>query len=381
MKNIKDLIENAEELEIENFDLNFEELELTYLPRKILKKAAEVKARVEPFTYKTPADRYSNRISSVTLGASKEDGGSRDRVLKIGGETAPAFYYFQDYRMDKPVISHDVFDMPISLPGHVKEYFVDAMENPVDWAKLRVKKFNADMITLHLVSSDPTVKDTPIKESLKVIEEVLQAVKVPLIIGGSGNPKKDPELLEKAAELCAGEKVVLSSVDPDMDYKRVAKAAVEHNHSLMALISMNPDEMRRLSKNLMKEGVTREGLIMDLFTGGVGYGIEYSISAMERCRLAGLKGDEFLGLPMASATSNAWSAREAWMHKDEIGPREWRGPLWESTTAIIALLCGADLFMMLHPLSIEITKSVIDSLYEPKKLDVVEDKYPEWVRM
>jgi len=269
--------------------------------------------------------------------------------------------------------------MPIPLPTHVRKYFPDVMEDAVEWAKFREKKFNAEMITIHLVSTDPNVKDTPVKEACNLIEDLLQAVKVPLVIGGSGNPAKDPELLEKAAEVCAGEKVLLSTVDPDMDFKRVAKAAVEHDHSVLSLISMNPDEMRRLNKNLMKQGLRQEQIIMDLFTGGVGYGIEYSISAMERCRLAGLKGDKNLMMPIASATSNSWSAREAWIDKDELGSREYRGPLWEANTALTALLSGADLFLMLHPLAIDIVKKVSDYLFVDMGKRDDSFNYSSWV--
>ncbi len=269
--------------------------------------------------------------------------------------------------------------MPISLPTHVRKYFPDVMEDPIEWAKFRVKKFNAEMITLHLVSTDPNVRDTPVKESCRLIEDLLQAVKVPLVIGGSGNPAKDPELLEKAAEICAGEKVVLSTVDPDMDFKRVAKAAAEHGHSVVSLISMNPDEMRRLNKNMMKQGLRQEQIIMDLFTGGVGYGIEYSISAMERCRLAGLNGDKTLMMPIASATSNSWSAREAWIDKEELGSREYRGPLWEANTALIALLSGAELFMMLHPLAIETVRKVSDYLLSNINKKDESFDYESWI--
>ncbi len=307
---------------------------------------------------------YCNRISKVVLGATKADGGTRDRSHAIGGETAPAFHFFEGFTSHKPVISHDVFDIPIPLPGHVREHFPNVMDDPVKWAKYRVEKYGAEMITLHMVSTDPKVKDTPIKDACRTIEDVLQAVKVPIIIGGSGNPKKDPELLEKAAKVCAGEKILLSSVDANMDYKRVARAALEHGHSLLSLIPMNPDEMRRFNKNLMRLGLKKEQIVMDLFTGGIGYGIEYSVSAMERCRLAGLNGDEALALPIASATSNAWSAREAWMKNDAWGPRELRGPLWEAMTAQAALLSGGDLFMMLHPRAISSMNALIDSLFE-----------------
>ncbi len=310
---------------------------------------------------------YCSRISEVVLGATKSDGGTRDRSYVIGGETAPAYHFFEGFTSRKPVISHDVFDMPISLPGHVREQFPGVMDDPVKWARYRVEKLGAEMITLHMVSTDPKVRDTSVKDACRTIEDVLQAVRVPVIIGGSGNPQKDPELLEKAAEVCAGEKVLLSSVDPGMDYKRVAKAAMEHGHSLLSLIPMNPDEMRRFNISLMRLGVRKEQIVMDLFTGGIGYGIEYSVSAMERCRLAGLSGDGALGLPIASATSNAWSAREAWMRNDAWGPRELRGPLWEAMTAEAALLSGADLFMMLHPRAIESINGLIDSLSKKTK--------------
>jgi len=380
IKDLKKLLEKSDELEIENLEIEADELELN-LTTQILAGAIKRKKRIEPFRFSPPSEEYKGRIVEVTLGATKADGGTRNNRFKIGGETSPPFYFFESRPVNRPVISQDVFDMPIPLPGHVRKYFPDVMDDPAEWAKLRVKKFNAEMLTLHMVSTDPLVKDTSVKEACKTIEDVLQAVKVPLIIGGSGNPKKDPELLSKAAEVCSGERVVLSTVDPDMDYKTVANAAIKHEHSLIPLISMNPDEMRRFNKNLMKVGVKVENLIMDLFTGGVGYGIEYSISAMERCRLAGLKGDKYLALPMASATSNAWSAREAWMRNEEWGPREWRGPLWESTTAIIALLSGADLFMMLHPFSIEIMNSVMDSLFVKDLTEEKDIKYPEWINV
>ncbi|MCG2782113.1 MAG: CO dehydrogenase/acetyl-CoA synthase subunit delta [Candidatus Altiarchaeales archaeon] len=361
---LKKLLGESKEIEIENFDLEAGELELQFIPQPI---NAEGKKKLTRFDFLPSRDEYKSAIAEVRLGATKKEGGTRTISHRIGGQTAPPFYFFEGKFPNRPLISQDVFDMPISLPTHVRKYFHDVMEDPIEWAKFRVKEFNAQMITLHLVSSDPTVKDTPVKESCKLIEDFIQQVKVPVIIGGSGNPEKDPELLEKAAEICAGEKVLLSTVDPDMDYKRVAKAAVEHGHSVLSLVSMNPDEMRRLNKNLMKQGLKQEQIVMDLFTGGVGYGIEYSISAMERCRLAGLKGDANLMMPIVSATSNSWSAREAWIDKDEIGSREYRGPLWEGNTALAALLSGADLFMMLHPLAIETVEKISDYLFSDTK--------------
>lgn len=357
------LLEDSQEIELENFELEAEELGLTFLT-SVADRLAQQKLSTPSFKFSPPKDEYKLKVSEVTLGATKANGGSRKNEIKIGGESAPPFYFFEGKFPNKPAISQDIFDMPIHLPGTVRKYFPGGvMEDPAEWAKFRVEKYKAKAISLHMVSTDPNVKDTPVKEACKTIEDVLQAIKVPLIIGGSGNPEKDPELLEKAAEICAGERVLISTVDPDMDYKRVVKAALQYDHPLLSLISMNPDETKRFNKNLLKNGMSRENLLMDLFTGGVGYGIEYSVSAMERCRLRGLNGDVNLAIPIVSATSNAWSAREAWMENEVWGPRELRGPLWEATTAVIALLSGADLFMMLHPRAIEAMENFISSLY------------------
>lgn len=311
--------------------------------------------------------KSKSKISEVVIGTTRDEGGSRDKKIVIGGETAMPFYYSENFTGNRPVISQDIFDMPISLPSTVRQYFSDSMEDPVEWAKKRVKDFNAGMITLHMVSSDPRVKDTPIKESCRLVEDLLQVVKVPLVLSGSGNPEKDPELLEKVAEISANERCLLSTVGPDMDYKKVAKAAIEYGHVVLSLVTLNPYQMKWFNRKLMKEGLTKEQIVMDPFTGGIGYGIEHSISTMESIRLMGLDNVEELMMPIASAPSNAWSAREAWMKNDLWGPREQRGPLWEASTAVATLLAGADLLMMLHPVAIEKTQEVISVLSKRKQ--------------
>ncbi|MFH1722314.1 MAG: CO dehydrogenase/acetyl-CoA synthase subunit delta [Candidatus Altiarchaeota archaeon] len=306
-------------------------------------------------------------ISVVEVGATKKEGGTRSHSVCFGGATAMPFHLDEGFSSLPPVVSHDVFDMEIPLPTSVRERFGEARKDPIEWAKFNVEKYGADCITIHLISTDPKQKDTTVKDACQMVEDLLKAVSVPLIIAGSGNPKKDSELLVAAAKVSSGERCLLSSVDLNMDYKSVAKAALEHGHSVLGLASMNPEEMRRLCLNLIREGLDAGRIVMDLFTGGVGYGLEYSVSAMELARLKGLSGVEGLTSPIASATSNAWSAREAWAQKDEWGPREYRGPLWELSTAIVTMLSGADLFMMLHPEAICDFKKYCDKFLTYKK--------------
>ena len=102
---------------------------------------------------------------------------------------------------------------------------------------------------------------------------------------------------------------------------------------------------------------------MDLTTVALGYGLEYSFTIHERARYAALMGDTELAHPVISAATNAWAAREAWMKMPpEYGPRELRGPIWETVNALTLLLAGIDLFMMMHPASVLTLKDVIHRL-------------------
>src|SRR5690606_5437851 len=128
---------------------------------------------------------WKHPIQEVTRGATKADGGSRGHVVKLGGEKAMPF--FPDAAMPHaPKITMDVFDMPIGMAKAVKMHYEDVINSPGEWAKKAVRDFGADMVTVHLISTDPLLKDTSAQDAVKTVEEVLQAVDVPICIGGSG---------------------------------------------------------------------------------------------------------------------------------------------------------------------------------------------------
>lgn len=160
---------------------------------------------------------------------------------------------------------------------------------------------------------------------------------------------------------------MLASITPDLDFEPIAKAALEHGHVLLLWTPLDIDIQRRLNRTLVKFGVPKDRIVMDPTTASLGYGIEYSFTVMERIRLAALKGDEMLQMPLSSGSTNAWGAREAWLNTPELGPREQRGPLWETVTALTMLLAGCDLFMMMHPTAVKSVKRTIDSLMDVTK--------------
>ncbi len=312
---------------------------------------------------------WTHSIEEVTLGATSADGGSRKNTITLGGENALP-YYFDGEMPHRNYVTMDVFDMPIGMAKSVKENYEDVINDPADWAKKVVNDFNADMVTIHLISTDPLINDTPASEAAKVVEDVLQAVDVPIVIGGSGNPQKDPEVLEKAAEVAEGERVLLASASLNQDYERVAKAAIDYGHVVLSWTQLEINAQKELNRKLMKKcGVPRDSIVMDPTTAALGYGLDYAYTNMERMRLAGLMGDDELTFPMSSGTTNAWGARESWMKESPLkedsdwGPREYRGPIWEIITGLTLSLAGNDLFMMMHPTSVEVLKEITQTLF------------------
>jgi len=324
-----------------------------------------------------PVKTYPGRVVEVKLGATKAEGGSRGKPIIIGGETAPAFYSFEKPTLHLPVVALDVFDMEIPLPKAVKMHVREVIGDPAAWAKLAVERFGADLLTIHLVSIDPLIKNTSAKEAVKTVEQVVQAVDVPLIIGGCGDPVKDADVFEEIAETFSGERFLISSVTLDMDVERCARFIKKNGHVALSFTPMDLNLARELNRRLY-EFMPKEDIVMDLTTAALGYGLEYAFTNMERARLGALMGDPELNHPICSGTTNAWAAREAWMRMaDEWEPRELRGPLWELTTALTLLLAGADLFMMMHPAAVKTLKDVIHQLAKDGLHNV--DKLAEWV--
>lgn len=328
---------------------------------EILEKLLDEKFSVEP-------EKYTTAVEEVTIGATKADGGTRETTVTVGGERALPFFNYAAPMPNPIAITLDCFDMPIGLAKAVKVHYEDVMESPGEWAKKNVEKFGADMVTIHLISTDPLIKDTPPKEAAKVVEEVLQAVKVPIVIGGSGNPDKDPAVLEAAAEVAEGERCLIASANLNMDYERIAKAAMDHGHTLLSWTQLDINSQKTLNRYLFKAGVKREDLVIDPTTAALGYGIDYAFTNIERMRLMALKGDTDLNFPISCGITNAWGAREAWMKESPIkddsdwGPREYRGPLFEIITGLTLGMAGGDVFMMMHPGAAATVKEITRTL-------------------
>lgn len=371
------LLSNLREIELEDVEITLGDLEISFEPSRgfqapLIKPVSQpLSAKLKPSElistqFTPPASTYPGEIIEVQLGKTKSDGGTRRSSIVIGGEKAPAYYLFESPVIHSPVIAFDVFDKAPPLAKAMKAPFKDVLDDPADWARKCVKQYGADMVQLHLTSIDPLWLNTSPAEAAKTVENVLQAVDVPLAVGGCGDPQKDLEVFTKVAQVGEGERLLINSVTLDMDIPKMADLVKKYGHAVIAFTSMDMASARELNRKLY-EFLPKTDIIIDTTTAALGYGLDYAFTIMERTRLAGLMGDPELQHPMSSGTTNAWAAREAWMKMDSIwGPRELRGPIWETVTALTLLLAGVDFFMMMHPAAVKTIKDVISSFTSPK---------------
>ncbi len=381
-----DLLAKFQQIEIEDFQMEVGELELSIQPGmagQIMPKL-KLPTAISPkpitmlqSTFTSPVENYAGKIAEVKLGGTKKEGGTRGKTIIVGGETSPAFYTFERPVTHTPIVTLDVFDMEVPLSKAVKMHVKDVVGDPAAWAKLAVEKFGADMVTVHLISIDPLLKNATPKDAVKTVEKILQAVDVPLVIGGCGDAVKDADVFQAICEAFPNERFLISSITRDMDVERCATYVKKNGHVALSFTPMDLNLARELNRRLY-DFLGKEDIIMDLTTAALGYGLDYAFTNMERARIAGLMGDPELAHPMSSGTTNAWAAREAWLKMaPEWEPRELRGPLWEVTTALTLLLAGVDLFMMMHPAAVKTLKDVTNRLVSGGTVDAA--KFADWV--
>ncbi len=303
-------------------------------------------------------ESYTGSIKEITLGKGK-------KAVTVGGETCYPFYNFEGDMPHKPVIAMEVWDTePDEWPEAALSHFKDVVSDPAAWAKKCVDEFGAEMVVLQLISTDPNDKDASPDDAAATVKKVLGAIDVPLIVWGTLNPEKDEAVLKKVAEETHGKNLILGPVE-DKNHKGIGASALGFGHSLVASSPIDVNLAKQVNILLENLGMPTDQIIIDPTTGGLGYGLEYTYSVMERLSMAALtQGDDKLQLPIINNLADEiWKCKEAKLSADEaptLGDPEKRGILMEAVSAVIYLMSGANVLIMRHPEAIRLTKSFID---------------------
>ena len=311
------------------------------------------------------ADSFAGTINKITIGATKEDGGTRTSTVTVGGARNVMYGGSAEDTSEKPVIAMDVLDCkPEDWPDVLAEPYKDVLDSPGDWARKCVEEFGADLICLKFDGIHPDKGDKDAAHAVKVTEEVLKAVGVPLILWGSGNDEKDNEVMPKVSGAAKGQKCIIGTVKED-NYKSLTAIALADGHFLIGEAPIDINIAKQINILASDMGFPLERVVMFQATGALGYGIEYAYSIEERQRLAALGGDKMMAMPVICDVGyESWRAKEAKLaDAPGWGDVKQRGPIWEATTAICLLQAGVDIIRMRHPKAVTTVKDFINKIW------------------
>ena len=312
-------------------------------------------------------EKWSGKVSTVTIGATKAEGGTRGSTVTIGGQTGIPFLGFDGQTPHPVAVALDVIDKePTDWSGPLQEVYGDVWSDPVAWA-CRAKELGADMVNLRLLAAHPDEGDRSPEEAAEVVKAVLAAVDLPLVIWGCDMPEKDQKVMPKVAEAAQGENCLLGAVT-ETDYRTLTAAAQAYGHKLIALSPCDINKAKQVNILVSDTGFPVTDIVIYPSTAALGYGMEYIYSILERGRLAALSGDTLMAQPvLLDVAHEAWRVKEA-RSGDEVadvwGPAAERGPVWEAVTATDLLQGGADLLVMRHPKAMEIVRNTVGQLCE-----------------
>lgn len=304
-------------------------------------------------TYKAPIKEYKTPIREIDLNG-----------MKTGGEESLLFMHSESIKIAKPLIVCEILtNIPNNYSQMLKDAWGDAVLNPIECVKAAVKKnFSALAIKFNIENCEDI--DSEIEKSKEQLKEILKITNLPLFLIGTFRREIDSKLLPELAKT-ATRKCTIGAVEEE-NFKQIAPVVKEYGHNIIARTPIDINLTKQLNILLTELGFDADKIIIDPNTGGLGYGLDYAYSIIERIKQAALQGDNMLNMPVITFVGEeAWKTKEA---KSKNVPAEWgdlttRALLWESITAVSMLVSGANIVVMRHPEAINYVQKFIDKTY------------------
>lgn len=286
--------------------------------------------------------------------------------LKIGGES--------EFLASKPifVLELNIFDFNAS--SHiVKDYFNGEQgtgnreqSGEVGWVYqpnsidliTKAQETDCDVLALKFNIPEENLNEN-IKKAQKLLKELLPHIKKPLLIRGVNNKSVDVKLLPALIDILDRESIVAFA--DENTYKEIVPSVIKGGHILAIRTPIDINLAKEMNILTSDMGLSLDKILIDTDMGGLGYGLEYGYSIMERIKLAAFEGDKMLNMPLiAFAGEEALKAKET---KSDTFPKSFgdfkeRSIMFEITTASAVIAAGANLIVLEHPDSIKILKGL-----------------------
>lgn len=291
---------------------------------------------------------FKQSVTCVSLGADKNNGGTRGFSLNVGGNNTMPFFGLDN--ASEPIIAFEIMDkIPSDPPVQLREVWGDVWHDAGLWAEKCVKEYSSKLICVNFVSAKPDEGGTTAEKACETLRKVLSRVEVPIIIKGTGIAGIDNVILPALAREGRGERLLIGPVLQE-NYKEILAGAIKYGHNVIAESPIDINIAKQTNIMLTDLGLEHSRILMDPTTGALGYGLEYTYSIMERARFAALNGDKALAQPFIN-----FVGLECW----RSGEGRKIGYIWEAITALAFIQAGSDILVMQHPSAIKRVRELL----------------------
>jgi acetyl-CoA decarbonylase/synthase complex subunit delta len=288
-----------------------------------------------------PAE-YKGKISPLTIG------GGKGKKACCGGHTSLPFL---SGHYQRPLLALAIYDVIFPESNSFlkniwgKENFLARLQ--------KAESYRPDLLCLRFLSADPDLGIGTSVPPQELLEYAKKMSRLPFIVTGCGNSAVDEEFIPVLSRTMKGENALMGVATED-NYRMLTASCLANDHSL---IVETPDDLniaKQLNILITDLGLPAKRIAMHHVTAALGYGLEYTYSIMEKCRLAALEGDCLLSPVMVNFIGQeTWKTKEA-QEAEELGIN------WEVMTAVAYLEAGADILVLDHPESVIRLHKVLD---------------------
>ena len=275
--------------------------------------------------------------------------------LEIGNDTS--FHFLtENFNSTKPLyaLELNIFNPENSSPV-IKNYFKQFNFDKLKMIEI-AENSNCDILGLKFNIDEKFEEISKAKELLKTL---LPHIKKPLMIRGINKTDIDSILLPELMNVLDRECIIAFA--DEKSYKNIVPKVIEGNHILVIRTPIDINLAKEMNILTTEMGLSANKILMDTDMGGLGYGLEYGYSIMERIKLAGFDGDKMLNMPIiAFAGEETLKTKEAKTPElsDSWGEINHRALMFEITAGSAISAAGANIVVLNHPISIQTLKGL-----------------------
>ncbi len=276
--------------------------------------------------------------------------------LTIGSDSS--FHFLtENNNKSKPVyaLELDIFNTD-EMPESVKKEFQNELKNPAEILK-KAQDLPCDIIGLKFNIGENEQNINLAKDLLK---NLLPLITKPLMIIGINNADIDSKLIPELISALDRESIIAFA--EEKTYKSIVPSVTKGNHILSIRTPIDINLAKEMNILTTEMGLSADRILIDTDMGGLGYGLEYGYSIMERIKLAGFDGDKMLNMPIiAFVGEETFKTKET---KSDEFSQSWgnlneRAKMFEITSASAITAAGANVIVVKHPQTIKTMKGLV----------------------